>query len=391
MGGQLQGLEAVYLAQQAGFETALIDKNLNVPARALVDEFYHIDLLRDGNSARDLLKEFDLIIPATENYNTLLWLNETAHNLDIPLALDMLAYSISCSKKKSNRLFSLSGIPIAEQWPECEFPVIVKPSNLSGSLGVERVNDFDYLRALLNRLGPDVVVEQFLDGPSYSLEVLADRGKCVGLQVTELCFDAGFDCKRVIAGPNTGAFIADEFFELGNRISQALNLRGIMDIEIIATGEGLKVLEIDARLPSQTPAAVFHSRGINMISLLAEYWIKGKLPDRVGLQEGNRAVIYEHLRFKRGTLEVAGEHILIGAKGLKLYKDIFLTDVLISNFEESPNDWAATVIFTDEDETRVWEKRNKGVKAMQHHFRALKYVDCEPPNEGGGQYNKIVL
>lgn len=384
-------MEAAYLAKQAGFGVTLLDKDPLVPAMALADDFCQIDLLQGGRAAEDLLREFDLIIPATENYDVLLWLHDRIRKLKLPVALDMASYNISSSKKKSNRLFNLTGIPIPGDWPECDFPVIVKPSNLSGSLGVEKVNDQCCLWALLNRVGRDMVIQEFLQGPSYSLEVIAHKGKSVGLQVTELRFDFGYDCKRVMAGPAVGQNIAGSFLELGDRIACILNLSGIMDIEVIDTGNGLKVLEIDARLPSQTPSAVYHSTGINIVELLADYWVNGRLPDRNSLSGNSRAVIYEHLRFRRQTLEVAGEHILNGARGLKLYRDKFMADVVISNFVESPDNWVATVIFTDSYEAGVWDKRNKAMGLIMRAFNAVYYSDPEPYQEGGGGHHQVIL
>jgi len=375
VGGQLQGLEAVYLARQAGLEAALIDKDPFVPAAALADEFYNIDLLDGGKMAECLLNEFDLILPATENSETLFWLSHTANRYNVPLALDMHAYGISSSKLKSNRLFALTGIPIPDRWPECGLPVIVKPSALSGSIGVEKVNDYARLNSLLNKAGRELVVQEYVEGPSYSLEVIGDRGKCLGLQVTELNFDAGYDCKRVIAGPNTGREIEDAFLELGDRIASVIKLSGIMDIEVIFDGKQLKVLEIDARLPSQTPTAVYHSTGVNMVSLLADYWIQGKLPARQELFGVKRAVIFEHLKFSRGTLETAGEHVMAGAPNLKIYKDRFFADVLITNLESSSEDWVATVVFTGGTEQQVWEVRDRAINSIIQYFDVKRYID----------------
>lgn len=379
MGGQLQGMEAIYLAQQAKYEVALIDKDAGVPARALVDEFYHIDLLDGGRMAEALLGEFDLILPATENYRTLEWLAHMCCRHNLPVALDLPAYSVSSSKLKSNELFARFSIPRAEPWPECGFPVIVKPSGLSGSTGVVKVNAWEQLDEVLNGIDYEVVIEKYLNGPSYSLEVIGDNGRCVCLQVTELQFDAAFDCKRVIAGPATGTGVAAQFYDLGKQITGALNLSGIMDIEVIDQDGALKVLEIDARLPSQTPSAVYHSTGINMVELLADYWINGRIPnfaqDRVSQA---KAVIYEHMRFQNGRLEVSGEHILAGARNLKTYRDKFSADVLISNFEHSPYDWVATAIFAENTEAQVWETRNRAVKIMQQAFKTTEYLDPEP-------------
>ena len=385
VGGQLQGMEAVYLSKLAGYEVTLIDKDPLVPARQFVDDFYNIDLLADGQSNRDLLSGFDLIIPATENYATLIWLNEAAHRCDVPLALDMSAYEISSSKIRSNKLFSRVGISMPEVWPECGFPVIVKPSGLSGSAGVIKVVDQAHLAGALNNVGNDVVIQKYLDGPSYSLEVLAHQGKSVTLQITQLEFDSSYDCKRVLAGPNIGDDVANLFYRLSEHIAAEIELSGIMDIEVIYNNNELKVLEIDARIPSQTPSAVYHSTGVNMVKLIAQYWIEGKLPVDRQFSGPKRSVIYEHLIFKEGKLSVSGEHILVGAQNLKVYHDKFSTNVLIANFEESPEEWVATAIFVEDTGAQVWQTRNRAIKIIQQAFKAKSYFDPSPFVKGGGE------
>ena len=384
-------MEAVYLARQAGLEAALIDKDPFVPAAALADEFYNINLLTDGKRAECLLGDFDVILPATENYDVLTWLYQAANRYQVPLAFDMQAYSISSSKLKSNRFFHLKGIPIPKRWPECGFPVIVKPSGLSGSKGVEKADDHAELNSLINRTGRGMVIQEYLEGPSYSLEVIADHGKCLGLQVTELNFDADYDCKRVIAGPNTGREIEAAFLELGDWIASEIKLSGIMDIEVIDNRGQLKVLEIDARLPSQTPAAVYHSTGINMVKLLADFWINGKLPVRQEIFGGSRAVVYEHFRLHRRTLETAGEHVIVGAQNLKIYKDRFSADTLITNFDSSAEEWVATAIFTGDTEEQARQIRDMGVKGIIESFNVRRYIDSDPFSDRSKENDQIIL
>jgi pyrrolysine biosynthesis protein PylC len=236
-----------------------------------------------------------------------------------------------------------------------------------------------------------MVIQRYLDGPSYSLEVLAHKGRCTCLQVTELHFDAGYDCKRVLAGPTIGAEIESSFYELGERIAAALNLSGIMDIEIIDDAGELKVLEIDARLPSQTPSAVYHSKGVNMVDLLSKYWMHGMLPSMSLISTKKRAVIYEHLHFHDGIIEVSGEHILVGARGLKVHRDKFYSDILISNFEEVPEDWVATVIFTGETEAALWEKRDRAIGFIQETFKAREVLDPDPFDHWSDDIDKTPL
>lgn len=383
-------MEAVYLAKQAQFEVAVIDKNPKVPARSLVETFYNFNLLSEEERSKSLLKEFDLVIPATENYNTLRWLHQLSLKYDIPVALDLQAYNISCSKIRSNQLLA-HRVSLPEAWPECGFPVIVKPSGLSGSSGVRKVFNSKELTQVLATMGKDVVIQKYLSGPSYSLEVVGHKGKCAALQVTKLEMDADYDCKRVLAGPQVGSDIIGDFHQMGDEIASAINLSGIMDIEVIQTERGLELLEIDARLPSQTPSAVFHSSGINMVELLLDYWLNGRLPDFSQTSNLSKAVIYEHFNLKRGLLEGSGEHILRDGSGLKIMKDQFGADVLISNMEMYPRDWVATAIFVANTEKLVWEKRNKSIANLCSNFNVRSYVDPNPFNQRGERDDTIVL
>ena len=89
-----------------------------------------------------------------------------------------------------------------------------------------------------------------------------------------------------------------------------------MDIEVMVHEGQLKVLEIDARLPSQTPTAVFHACGINMVGLLAETVLGGRDPavDRTPRQ----GCCYQHVRVAGGAVEVLGEHMMGAARPLRL-------------------------------------------------------------------------
>ena len=349
-------------------------KTLRCLPRFIVEDFYLADINQEEEKVRDWLKGCDLIIPATENFQTLIQLKEIAHQVDVPLALDLPSLTLSASKINSNKVLSHAGISLPAPWPGCTLPVIVKPSNLSGSIGVRKVADPLVLRTICEYLGNEMVIQEYVEGPSYSLEVVANKGKGTVFQVTLLEFDACFDCKRVIAGPNIGKNIVESFHQLGEKIAMEISLSGIMDIEIMKTGKDLKVLEIDARLPSQTPTVVYHSTGINFIQILVEYWVNGRLPDYSRLPEVGKGVLYEHFQYTEGGLAVTGEHILTTAQGLRLYSNRFGTDVLISNFEQSPENWVATAIFLGETERRCLEKPLQSYPTNPRSFQLPEFL-----------------
>ena len=202
VGGKLQGTEAVYLAAKAGHETVLVDRHEDPPASALADRFVVVDITADEDRARTLARSCDAVLPACEDLATLSWLAERVPRWDVPLLFDLDAYLISQSKAASRHLFAELDVPRPAAWPECGFPAVVKPDSASGSEGVRVVTCDEELRtasASLEAAGHEVVVEEYVAGPSLSLEVLAWGGAAVALQVTGLEFDAAYDCKRVVA------------------------------------------------------------------------------------------------------------------------------------------------------------------------------------------------
>ena len=198
-GGALQGLEMAYLAKKAGFETLLLDRRSDAPATGICDRFVTIDLT-DHEALSGTLGSVDLVLPATENAHALQSLVRWCEKNRMPLAFDPDAYAISCSKQASDALFRKLGIPAPAPWPDCSFPVVAKPDDGSGSKEVEVFPDLPALEARFGILPPPGrVLQAYVTGPSYSIEVMGRPGDYAPLQATDLEMDRNYDCKRVLA------------------------------------------------------------------------------------------------------------------------------------------------------------------------------------------------
>ena len=107
------------------------------------------------------------------------------------------------------------------------------------------------------------------------------------------------------------------------------------------------MLEIDARLPSQTPTAVYHSCGINIVALLAETVLGGRIPP-VDLTL-RRGCCYQHVCVSGGAVEVLGEHMMGAARPLRLVPGLYGADEVITDLPEeaageADEEWVATLI-----------------------------------------------
>ncbi|RTZ99414.1 MAG: 3-methylornithine--L-lysine ligase PylC [Deltaproteobacteria bacterium] len=378
IGGNLQGVEAAYLSHKAGWEVMLIDRRPAPPAAALCDRFEQFNVSSPGETAR-LLNKADLVLPALENREALNVLTTCARAGDLPLAFDPSAYAVSSSKIRSNRVFDSLGIRVPVAWPGCGFPVMIKPDTASGSEGVrviQRMADFPPEPDMPEKY----VIQSYTPGPVYSLEVMGTPGAYRPMEVVALEMDAVFDCKRVVAPSGLSPDLVHRFEQMAVTLAEALRLKGLMDLEVILNDGRLVLLEIDARLPSQTPSAVYWSTGLNMMAEMGNLFLdSGKVqPGKAFRDHRPRAVIYEHIQVRKKTLAVGGEHLMSGASPVTVRTDFFGADEAVTNYRPKNDDWVATLIFAASDRLQVWEKRNAAIAAIRRHCRIAQYIDDSP-------------
>ncbi|MCK4764615.1 MAG: 3-methylornithine--L-lysine ligase PylC [Candidatus Aminicenantes bacterium] len=398
IGGGLQGIEAAYLSLKAGRQVMIIDKNPLAPAARLGHIFLREDVTKREDLFR-LLPGVDLVIPALENDAAIAAIIDGCQAGDMPLAFDGAAYALSASKIESDELFARLGIPAPLPWPRAKFPLIAKPSESSGSRGVKIIRSRAELEAVFPGPGAakDWVLQEYIKGPSYSLEVVGVPGFYRALQVTDLEMDAVFDCKRVTAPTRLAPELCERFVEISLQIAAAISLKGIMDVEVILHEGQLKVLEIDARLPSQTPVTVFWSTGINMVEMLGDLAAQGNTTDSsnktqskvfAGVQgavfsksapcspkakknkiANPRGVVLEHIKVSGNTLQVCGERIMKDAGTLCIQPGFFGADEAIGDYAEGKRDWVATLIVSGADCEEAWNKRNAVIKNIKQHIK----------------------
>jgi len=381
VGGRLQGIEAAYLCSKAAFETVLVDSDPNPPAKGLTDEYHEIDIVRRPERAKHVLQACDAVIPANENRRALVVLHKICDQLHIPFMHDDAAFRITSDKKESTKFLRKWAIPTPKAWPRSGFPVIVKPSNKSGSESVYRADDKHGLKEtlkLVRAVDSDPVVQEFIEGPALSLEVISQKGSGQPLQITGLEFDEQYGCKRVYAPAKIPSEAVKRINAIGVEIASKLRLNGLTDVQALLQGSTPRVNEINARLPSQTPSVVYHSARINMAELLIELFVDGKIvPMKVGSE---RAVIYQHVKVLREELRVQGEHVIAEASGLRMEKDFLGADEAITNLKlgADATNRVATLIVESHDLSTASEKMNEVVRNIMNECNLHRYTDPSP-------------
>ena len=356
IGGKLQGVEAVYLAQKAGWKTLVIDKDPDAPATGLCDLFLEFKFSPEFPIPPGC-PHVDLILPAIEDIGVLNAVKRWAEVKNIPLAFDLEAYTLTSSKLKSDLLFRKMNLPAPVPWPGCSFPVVVKPDKGSGSLDVEIFHDSNALfsRFPTREMLDTRVIQEYVEGSSHSIEIIGQPGNYQTLQVTDLSMDKGHDCKRVTAPTQLSPCQINQFEETALAVAEEIDLKGIMDVEVILNKNELKLLEIDARFPSQTPIAVYWSTGLNMVDMLSKLLLGDAIP--VVEQRNDRFVVVEHIRVSGTDVDVQGEHIMAGDGPLSLQRSFFGSDEAITSYEKGKHQWVATLIFTGSSHEDVTGRR----------------------------------
>jgi biotin carboxylase len=188
---------AVRIARRKGWRVILADGNPRASARDLADQFECIDLKdRDGLLAfarftRERSGLEGVFTAGTDFSSSVAWI---AENLGLP------GISYSTAMKATDKClmreaFALAGVPspLFSSWsgsgdplvcllPGMGFPLVVKPVDNMGARGVKRVEDSSQLAEACRAALPlsrssRVIIEEFMDGPEFSLDAIVHGGE----------------------------------------------------------------------------------------------------------------------------------------------------------------------------------------------------------------------
>lgn len=355
IGGKLQGFEAAYLSKKAGMKTLVIDKNPWALIRNYADEFYCFDVIKEPEKLLEISKRVDAVLPVNENFECIEFLSTIKEKLSCSVLFDFEAYRISRDKKKSKEYFASIRVPTPQDRPS-EPPYFVKPSCESSSVGARIIYD----REELEDLESGMLIEEYVEGEVISLEVIGDGNHFAVVKETLVHINEIYDCNMVTPLP-----LDPSFREISYSLAANLSLKGIMDVEAISSPRGLKVLEIDARFPSQTPTVVYHSSGVNLIELL--FGVFGKGVEETKTLPKDMYCIYEHLMLaENGALVPVGEQVLsMGSDYGKYYEESGIEIFLCKG--EDP---VFTLIFWGKDKEEAENKKSKGLLILKDRFGA---------------------
>jgi len=329
-------------------------------------------------SLMNIISDCDAVVPANENImllNSLVGLTKAA---EVPFLFDIDAYRITSSKIQSNQMFTELGIKSPHEWPRCGFPAVVKPSSCSGSKGFRVVKTPDELHDALHyvsEIGHEPVVQKFLSGRNLSLEAIRDGTTSTTYLTTEILLDDRYDCKGVFCSPNlVSEEVEEKLQEYSVKIADQLGLSGLMDVEAVMDEGEPHLLEVDARFPSQTPAAILHASGVNLLDELYSILIEGGQP-----RKPKRGFsLYEHFTSVNGLLRSCGEKRFSSVHAPEIIPGFYGCDEAITDYRVGCQKWSAAIMISGQNEEEILTRRRDCIARMMADNGLSIYIDPKP-------------
>lgn len=206
------------------------------------------------------------------------------------------------------------------------YPMITKPTDNSGSRGImlvknrsQLVNAVEYSSS--NGRTGNIVVEEYMRGPEFSIEIIVLDGTVHVLQVTDKLTNGSPHFVEI--GHSQPTRMAEktekEVKDLAARAALAVGIKnGAAHAEIIVTNEGPKLVEIGARMGGGciTTHLVPFSTGIDMTKVMIQVAI-GDTPD---LQRRfNKGAAIRFIEPREGTVtSIEGREKAARVPGIKV-------------------------------------------------------------------------
>ena len=192
------------------------------------------------------------------------WTLPVAYDETLPpdrLLADMSAWAHPNTRLASDAFLQERGIQIPAYFPQGSEPYIVKPDKGGGGRGIWVTEDFCEVGGAVNA---GFVTQEELLGDVWSTAVTGRPGMYTVHAPARLTFRerqrTGAEC---LPAPEE-----DGLRRVAVSIAEALELRGILEVEAIWSRNAWWVTDLNARLPLHTPDAVLAAEGVNLLAEL---------------------------------------------------------------------------------------------------------------------------
>ncbi len=203
--------------------------------------------------------------------------DEILQKTEIPRAAGGTVFTAEEAKEVANRL---------------GYPVLVRPSYVLGGQGMQiATNDeeIEEFMAIINRIAQDhpILVDKYLQGKEVEVDAVCDGTDILIPGIMEHIERTGIhsgDSISVYPAPTIDMAVKEKIAEYTKRLAQALHVKGLINIQFIAIGEEVYVIEVNPR-SSRTVPYISKVTGIPIVDLATEV-ILGKTIKELGYEPG---------------------------------------------------------------------------------------------------------
>ena len=203
--------------------------------------------------------------------------DEILQKTEIPRAAGGTVFTAEEAKEVANRL---------------GYPVLVRPSYVLGGQGMQIATsdeEIEEFMAIINRIAQDhpILVDKYLQGKEVEVDAVCDGTDILIPGIMEHIERTGIhsgDSISVYPAPTIDMAVKEKIAEYTRRLAQALHVKGLINIQFIAIGEEVYVIEVNPR-SSRTVPYISKVTGIPIVDLATEV-ILGKTIKELGYEPG---------------------------------------------------------------------------------------------------------
>lgn len=196
---------------------------------------------------------------------------------EIPRAAGGTVYTAEEAKAVANRL---------------GYPVLVRPSYVLGGQGMQIAisdEEIEEFMNIINRIAQDhpILIDKYLQGKEIEVDAVCDGTDILIPGIMEHIERTGVhsgDSISVYPAPTISDTVKEKIAEYTRRLAKALHVKGLINIQFIAIGEDVYVIEVNPR-SSRTVPYISKVTGIPIVDLATEVII-GKTIKELGYEPG---------------------------------------------------------------------------------------------------------
>ena len=185
--------------------------------------------------------------------------DEILEECEIPRPRGETVYKAKEAKEAANRL---------------GYPVLVRPSYVLGGQGMQIAtndNDIDGFMEIINRIAQEhpILVDKYILGKEIEVDAVCDGKDILIPGIMEHIERAGVhsgDSISVYPVQSLSDTVKSKIVEYTKRLAKALHIKGMINIQFIADGEDVYVIEVNPR-SSRTVPYISKVTGVPIISL----------------------------------------------------------------------------------------------------------------------------